>query len=102
MHRLERVSILAQKADPAAQSLRFIEYFWRQASHKRSGGSDETKRKNYEERFLERRSVEECENLNNGRMRRLLRAFSKVSNSEQSERLGNSIVRAALRGGGHG
>jgi len=34
------------------------------SKHKRSSGSDETKRKNYEEKFLERRSVEECENLN--------------------------------------
>ena len=64
-------------------------------------------------RFLERRSVEECENLNHGRMRRFLRLFSKLSNFEQSERLGNSMVQAALTwqspekadsplGGGHG
>jgi hypothetical protein len=42
----------------------------------------------YHSRVLQRRSVEECENLNNGRMRRLLRLRSKVSNFEQSERLG--------------
>jgi hypothetical protein len=52
------VASIRQKADPAAQSLRFIEYFWKASKHKRRGGRDETKRKNCEEKS--RHSTREC------------------------------------------
>ena len=56
------VASIRPKADPAAQSLS-IEYFWQQASIKRSSGGDETKRKNYEERtrHIARGSSQGCD-----------------------------------------
>jgi len=50
----------------------------------------------HKDAIVEGTPVEECENLNYGKMRRFLRPFSKVSNFEQSERPGKSIVQAAL------
>jgi hypothetical protein len=76
------VASIGQKADPAAQSLGFTVYFWRQASINGSGGSDETKCKNCEEKT--HHSPWECTRARlwaklapNVRNRKVLRASGK-------------------------